>query len=568
MSRWSKVEGKWFWLGLFGLMLVLRLPSFLQTWWYGDENIYMAIGQAITKGQWLYVDAWDHKPPMIYLVYALSYWLFGNSLWPLRLLNAILAFLGVVAFYWLSSRLFGLSTRTSQVLAVVYTFALSLVFEGPLFNTENWFMPLIWLGLVCLVIGLNLLKPLAQPQFGWWLLGSVLWSLAAFSKMHAVLEIAILTLVLIVIYGQQQLSLTTDNPNSTGSTLTKLVNLSKTWVTQLVSQTQFWRYFGSLVGLMVLPYLVTGALYWFNGYWPDFYFAVWGYNQDYITYAANSVILFGFNLSEWSVSGNQLHLFLLSLWLVTSSWLLLQHHFSQRWFWFTNWLGAAMCAVLLSERNYPHYMLQVLPLGVLGLGLLSQRWFTIESIITKVKDTVFSLLVLQIFTYTFAQGSLILNYYSPNTYFFEFAKVVLGQQELSRWQAKFSLEVVNNRDLLVGTIQKYTTNTDKIFLIANQADLYFLSERLSGYKFLVDFHYPTEELPQIVAHLERNNTKLVMIDQKSPKAEAATTLLVSHGFVLVETVLDRYHFWLKPSTQFSPPGETGERCLGVTNQRC
>jgi len=310
--------------------LVLRLPSFLQTWWYVDENIYMAIGQAITKGQWLYVDAWDHKPPMIYLVYALSYWLFGNSLWPLRLLNAILAFLGVVAFYWLSSRLFGLSTRTSQVLAVVYTFALNLVFEGPVFNAENWFMPLIWLGLVCLVIGLNLLKPLAQPQFGWWLLGSVLWSLAAFSKMHAVLEIAILTLVLIVIYGQQQLSLTTDNPNSTGSTLTKLVNLSKTWVTQLVSQTQFWRYFGSLVGLMVLPYLVTGALYWFNGYWPDFYFAVWGYNQDYITYAANSVILFGFNLSEWSVSGNQLHLFLLSLWLVTSSWLLLQHHFSQR----------------------------------------------------------------------------------------------------------------------------------------------------------------------------------------------------------------------------------------------
>ena len=568
MFRWSQIQAQWFWLALLVLMLILRLPSFWQTWWYVDENIYMAIGQAIVKGQWLYVDAWDHKPPMIYLVYAFSYWLFGHSLWPLRLLNAILSFLAVVAFYWLSSRLFGFSSRASQVMSLIYVVALNLVFEGPVFNAENWFMPLIWLGLVCLIIGLDLLRPTSQPKFGWWLLGSVLWSLAAFSKMHAVLEIAILTLVLIVIYGQQQLTSKTNNPNETLSTLARLAILSKTFVIGLVTQAKFWRYFGSLVGLIALPYLTTGTIYWLNGYWSDFYFAVWGYNQDYVTYAANSVILFGYNLSEWSISGNQLRLFLLGLWLVISSWLLLQQHLSQRWFWFTNWLGAAMCAVLLSERNYPHYMLQVLPLGILGLGLLSQRWFTMASVVSKIKDTIFSLLVLQVFMYTFTQGSLILNFYSPITYFFGFAKVVLGQRQLSEWQARFSLEVVNNRDLLIETIQKYTTSTDKIFLIADRADLYFLSDRLSGHKFLVHFHYSADELPQIVSHLKRNHTKLVMVDQKTPKATEATNLLTSQGFKLVDIVLDRYHFWIKPETQVNPQWESGQRCLGVQGQRC
>ncbi len=566
MSWWFSKQEKWFVFGLLGvLMLILRLPSLWQTWWYVDENIYMAIGQAIVKGQWLYVEAWDHKPPMIYLVYALSYWLFGHSLWPLRLLNAGLAWGSVVAFYWLSSRMFGFSSRASQVMSLIYVVALNLVFEGPVFNAENWFMPLIWLGLVCLIIGLDLLRSGSQP-IGWWLLGSVLWSLAAFSKMHAVLEIGVLTVVLIVLYSQSQAIKV--ELASHHSSLVELLRWFKSWLIGLVTQAKFWRYFGSLVGLIALPYLITGTIYWLNGYWSDFYFAVWGYNQDYVTYAANSVILFGYNLSEWSISGNQLRLFLLGLWLVISSWLLLQQHLSQRWFWFTNWLGAAMCAVLLSERNYPHYMLQVLPLGILGIGLLSQRWFTMASVMTKIKDTIFSLLVLQVFMYTFTQGSLILNFYSPITYFFGFAKVVSGQRQLSEWQARFSLEVVNNRDLLIETIQKYTTSTDKIFLIADRADLYFLSDRLSGHKFLVHFHYSTKDLPEMISYLRRNHTKLVMVDQKSPKATEATSLLASQEFQLVDIVLDRYQFWLKPETQVNPQSETGQRCLEVQGQRC
>ena len=46
----------------------LRLPTLFEPFWYGDENIYLAIGQAMRKGLLLYQDIIDfpNKPPLIF----------------------------------------------------------------------------------------------------------------------------------------------------------------------------------------------------------------------------------------------------------------------------------------------------------------------------------------------------------------------------------------------------------------------------------------------------------------------------------------------------------------------
>ena len=48
------------------LVLVLRIPNLFEPYWYGDEGIYLTIGQSMNKGAKLYTEIIDHKTPLIY----------------------------------------------------------------------------------------------------------------------------------------------------------------------------------------------------------------------------------------------------------------------------------------------------------------------------------------------------------------------------------------------------------------------------------------------------------------------------------------------------------------------
>ena len=50
------------------LLLALRIPNFFEPYWYGDEGIYLTIGNAIRNGERLYTEIVDHKTPIIYFL--------------------------------------------------------------------------------------------------------------------------------------------------------------------------------------------------------------------------------------------------------------------------------------------------------------------------------------------------------------------------------------------------------------------------------------------------------------------------------------------------------------------
>ncbi len=52
-------------LNLF-LLVILRIPNFFEPYWYGDEAIYLSVGNALNKGGLLYTTIIDHKTPLIY----------------------------------------------------------------------------------------------------------------------------------------------------------------------------------------------------------------------------------------------------------------------------------------------------------------------------------------------------------------------------------------------------------------------------------------------------------------------------------------------------------------------
>jgi hypothetical protein len=73
---------------LIALVFVLRLPTYFEPPYFGDEGIFAAVAARMLDGERLYADAWDNKPPLIYLVYACIVELFGPSTVGLRLFGA------------------------------------------------------------------------------------------------------------------------------------------------------------------------------------------------------------------------------------------------------------------------------------------------------------------------------------------------------------------------------------------------------------------------------------------------------------------------------------------------
>lgn len=109
------------------ITLLLRLPSLFEPYWYGDEGIYLAIGQAIQRGAVLYRDIWDNKPPLLYMIYAII----PTLLW--AKVTATVFVLGTTAIVY--------KTAKNYLAALLAGVLLSLpLLEGTIANAELYFI--------------------------------------------------------------------------------------------------------------------------------------------------------------------------------------------------------------------------------------------------------------------------------------------------------------------------------------------------------------------------------------------------------------------------------------------
>jgi hypothetical protein len=80
--------------------VVLRLPTFGQDLLSDDEAIYAATADAMRRGDLLYRDVVDHKPPLIYHVYRAGFALFGEYETHGAHLFVVLAVLATAGLLW------------------------------------------------------------------------------------------------------------------------------------------------------------------------------------------------------------------------------------------------------------------------------------------------------------------------------------------------------------------------------------------------------------------------------------------------------------------------------------
>lgn len=328
---------------LFALLLLvvaLRLPNLSEPYWYGDEGIYLTIGQTLNRGATLYSEIVDHKTPVIY-------WLaqVGTQLnFRLVLIGWMLA--ATTLFYQLSRQFF----RSQWQVALSGLFFVLLTslpaLEGNIPNGELFVIGWVLLGAVLLwqtpyaQALTSFTKTDNMPTYAWLLVAGAMFGLGILTKVPALFDVAAFAFIGFLTVDVR---------------LSLVSQLKKAWVKSRAA----WMMLGLGVFLPIL-----GSI---------FYFVLKGAGQDYLQFGLLYNIYYA---GSWQLKfDSALVTFLFSL---PGKTLMLTAGLTLVWWarrWLTPqlsflvaWLLLALYASLLSNRPYPHYFLQIIPPLALLVG--------------------------------------------------------------------------------------------------------------------------------------------------------------------------------------------------------
>jgi 4-amino-4-deoxy-L-arabinose transferase-like glycosyltransferase len=137
-----------------GIIVLLRIPAFLEPHWYSDESTYAYVGRTVFNGGVLYRSpgAWDNKPPLQYWLYGIVTHLLGYSEAAIHLVPFVGAIAAVLAVGWGVARLTG-SRQRAGIACVLAALAIgSPILDAQLFLPEGALIgPMTWAGMLMLV---------------------------------------------------------------------------------------------------------------------------------------------------------------------------------------------------------------------------------------------------------------------------------------------------------------------------------------------------------------------------------------------------------------------------------
>ncbi len=358
---WQQIQKH---LGLFSILLImvtLRLPNFLEPYWYGDEAIYLTIGNAINQGKLLYTDIVDHKTPIIYYLATVP------DQFSFRALLTAWMVITIALYYCFARKLLGKTTYALIATTLVMILTTLPWFEGHIPNGELFVMGFVLMGAFIFrhsktfILAHKLQPSLAQPakkdvlvqvqEFvhggnglahdNWLLIISgMFFGLALLTKVPALLDIG----AFLAIFWFLPINLA--------------FNYSWNETKKLLS-TVLLRLILFSVGV-VIPLIVSIG-----------YFTALGSGHDYLEYA----LLYNFHYSgtwklqlatpflSWLFTMGAKMMFMLGGFALVTA---LTKKIPFRLQFAFTWFVLAMFATLLSNRPYPHYFIQLLP----SLGLL------------------------------------------------------------------------------------------------------------------------------------------------------------------------------------------------------
>ncbi|MCL2110277.1 glycosyltransferase family 39 protein [Microgenomates group bacterium] len=444
------------------LLILLRLPSLFEPYWYGDEGIYLSIGQALSRGWVLYRDIFDHKPPMIY-------WLasFLPNILAWKMLGAVMAIVGLSFFYKIAQILLKnkwLAWTASLIWVLLFNLP---VLEGNVVNAEVLFIPLVLVGAYCWLRS-GVLKEVEDEMEQKWKgmvaagVAGVVWALSLLIKSQALLEVGIWILPVVFL---------------------NLKELKKR-----------------------LPYLLSmlggGVIVAAGG-------LIWSLVNNNLAAMIDSAVFYSLTYTSWAsmFSGKTVVIVLAGL----LGFLWWQNkHISWEVKIMVLWLFCSTVGTTLSGRNYAHYWLQLT--GSVALGgvmLIKQLTRKTEGLKMAGILAVFmgvamgSAKVLEVRELEAkTAGKIIVEYYG------NFIKYMNKQQNIFAWYASFDNLVKDN----YAVAPLISSDEGEYLLIwGNNPSLYAQTKKLPVSAYVTDYH-----LYDRVAQEEALNVWLAGLVRKQP----------------------------------------------------
>jgi len=420
------------WLfALLVIILILRVPSFFEPYSYGDELIYLSLGEAVRQGIPLYSGIHDNKPPLLYITAAIA----GNLFW----FKAILAFWSLITIYifWkLSSVLFSGKDKTQIVSTTIFAvFTTIPLLEGNIVNAELFMIGPTMLGFYLLLSRKSTTSSLAAA--------GVLFSIATLYKIPAFFDVP--AIVFYWICTQKGLN---------RESLTKIAK--KTLV---------------LLTAFLAPIALTFIWYYLQGAFKEYLVAAFLQNFGYLSSWRPDDVQKPFLIRNGPL--------LLRTGIVVLSGLIIflnRKKTSKGFLFSVFWLFLTLFAVTLSERPYPHYLIQsVAPAAMLfSILFTSQR---VEQVYTII-PLFFLFLVPYYFNFW---------HYETLSYYKRFVSYASGQISTEEYLRTFGSHVKRNYTLSE-YITSLTTENEKIFVWGDGVPVYALSKRLPPIKYVADYH--------------------------------------------------------------------------------
>lgn len=473
---WKKIES-WihthetvFWVCI--VAAILKIPSLFEPYWYGDEAIYLTLGQALRKGEWLYRDIFDHKPPIIYW---LSAAVGGNLFW-FKLMGMAVCVLTIIGFYQLLKRL-----NISKIGVPLLVFGLLItlpVIEGNIVNAELLFLlPVVW----AFFLGI---KPKNYKHV---LLAGGLFGLATLIKVPAIFEGAAL--------GGYWLINRQKNIFKNGILLT--------------------------MGI-IIPIAASFGYFYTQGLAQDYLKYAWTYNLSYTaTWKSSSIfdnlwvkfviVLAVFGFSWWKNRKLSNVAKLVSIWIPVS-----------------------LFAAMLSNRPYPHYLIQ----AATGISLATALiWKNHQEKLWGIFLGL--LLAATIWHYKFGFYPTF-SYYSN---FISFVAKTKSKDEYFRW---FDPNLASDYKI-AEIILRSTNKNDRIFVWGDRPTIYALSQRSPAGHYTTKFHIlslKTEK--ETIAAIITGHVKYIVTMGEESKLPGLTEILLSKYIKVWENSNEKvYKLWKK-----------------------
>jgi len=463
-------------IGILALIFILRIPSFFEPYYYGDEMVYMTLGQGVRQGVTLYKDIYDNKPPLLYLTAAVS----GSLFW-FKIILAFWNLVTIVFFYKLAKFLFEKDEKAQKLAIILFGLLTTLpLLEGLTINSE------VFMIIFTILAFLILLKKDLKPR-GVFLAGIFL-GLGALFKMPAAFDAPV-----IVFYW-----LITEGPS----------NWKRSLKNTLI-----------LVAGFAAPLLVTFIWYLFKGALPEYIKAAFLQNVGY--------------LSSFRPGDVQKPFLVRNAPLLVRGFVTLAGTFilfifrkklSNKFILFSLWTIFTLFAVALSERPYPHYLIQT----VAPISFLIAIFFTEK----KLEQSLAVIpLALTLFVPVYYKFWL----YPTASYYLRFVNFATLRETRTAYFNGFSPTTSRNYEIAQFLVTSSNVS-DRVFMWGpDSAAVYALSKRLPPIKYVVDYHIlENSTKAQEAENIASNPPKFIILTSDNPYTELLP--LIKQKYFLINTI--------------------------------